>query len=209
MLEALIHLNYSFKVKSSIPCTKWERNSKFAKNLYFQGGRCLTFADFIFGPKEKINYSQQTLALNYQVIRFQERARGRHCQRQRKSSLQTPALESELVRASRRWPHSTPNHFKSKMLNGFTTKVPKVTRIKKPFQKQPRDAISIKRLLSEGNPRIILHLQKIWVTFINMVRTSVLVSRLENWGGKGLGLNLNISFVHGNRMSGLTGHALP
>lgn len=120
------------------------------------------------------------LALNYQVIRFQERTRGRHCQLQRKSSLQTPALESELVSASRMWPHSTHNHFKSKMLNGLNTKVPKVTRIKKPFQKQPSDAISIKRLLSEGKPRIILRLQKIQVTFINMVCTSVLVSRLES-----------------------------
>lgn len=41
-------------------------------NLHFQCDRYFTFEDFIFGPKEKISYSEQMVALTCQVILFRE-----------------------------------------------------------------------------------------------------------------------------------------
>lgn len=79
---------------------------------------------------------------------------------------------------------STRSHFKKKVLKSLNTKLPEVTRTKKQFQNQPSDAISKARLLSKGKPRIMVHLQKTEIIFVNMVHTLVLVSGPSGKEGK-------------------------
>ena len=71
-----------------------------------------------------------------------------------KSSVQTSASESELCRLLRMRSHSTCNHFRNKILKSLNAKLPNVTRIKKQFQNQPSDSVSIERLSSKRKPRI-------------------------------------------------------
>ena len=77
------------------------------------------------------------------------------------------------------WSHSTCSHFKSKILKSLlNTKLPKVTRIKKQFQNQPSNAISVERLLSKVKPRSIVYLQKPENTCMNIVHTLVFQARV-------------------------------
>lgn len=108
--------------------------------------------EFWFGSKEEKKYFEQMLVLNYQVILFKERIWRRHCQPQRKRSVQASASESELCRALRMCSHSPCNHFKNKILKSLNAKLPNVTRIKKQFQNQPCDSISIERLPPKRKP---------------------------------------------------------
>lgn len=81
----------------------------------------------------------------------------------------------------------TCSHFKSKLLTGLSSMLPKVPRMKKPFRNQPSDAVSVERLLSSGEPTIVLRLQ-IEVAVINVARTLVSGPGPEGCGGQGLGV---------------------
>ena len=88
-------------------------------------------------------------------------------------------LHIRTFEALRMWSHSTCSHFKSKILKSLlNTKLPKVTRIKKQFQNQPSNAISVERLLSKVKPRSIVYLQKPENTCMNIVHTLVFQARV-------------------------------
>lgn len=93
------------------------------------------------------------------------------------------SLRVRPCRAPRTRSPSPRSHCKSKVLKSLTAEG---ARIKKQFQNQPSDAICIEVLLSEGKPRIIVHLPKIEIILINTVHTLVLVLGQSGKEGKAL-----------------------